>query len=136
MSKRVPDRCIPSGAVVSQQPSVSANQILRGECPICTWLWPGTIRLVQDHCHVTGLLRDRICDSCNVCLGYLEKKPRGPHCYWHPNEDLETLDRARFAYIAKWREAHKRGGIDWREFNRARSKQYRDRQKHPLVAAA
>lgn len=41
-----------------------------GNCMIC-----GSFdeKLVQDHCHTTGTLRGRICCSCNIGVGHLEK---------------------------------------------------------------
>ena len=32
-------------------------------------------KLAVDHCHVTGLIRELLCETCNKLLGYLEKDP-------------------------------------------------------------
>ena len=32
-------------------------------------------KLVMDHCHVTGKLRDPLCTPCNTLLGRIEKDP-------------------------------------------------------------
>lgn len=63
-----------------------------GECPICRRTRP----LVQDHCHASGLCRDRICNSCNVLIGRLESQP----------ERLQIL----LDYISRWRWEHAHGG--------------------------
>ena len=61
-------------------------------CPICGQL----AVLVQDHCHASGLCRDRICNRCNVLLGRIEATP----------SDLANL----LSYIAGWQAQHASGG--------------------------
>lgn len=39
-----------------------------GECPICL----KEKKLVVDHCHTSGLVRDFICYNCNTVLGHIE----------------------------------------------------------------
>lgn len=63
------------------------------ECPICR----ESAVLVQDHCHVSGLCRDRICASCNNLLGRIENKPAR----------LEAL----LAYAERWKWEHAHGGV-------------------------
>jgi hypothetical protein len=36
-----------------------------GTCPLCDTY----TKLVADHCHTTGLLRDPLCRKCNMALG-------------------------------------------------------------------
>jgi len=43
-----------------------------GKCPICEL----EKRLVVDHCHKTGLVRDFICYSCNSVLGHIENRDK------------------------------------------------------------
>lgn len=42
------------------------------QCPICGASPP---RLVVDHDHETGALRDLLCKSCNIALGYMRDSP-------------------------------------------------------------
>ncbi len=35
-----------------------------------------TKNLAVDHCHVTGQIRELLCETCNKILGYIEKDPR------------------------------------------------------------
>jgi len=44
-----------------------------GVCAICGKP-PGKTRLALDHCHRTGRVRGLLCWSCNVKLGWLEKR--------------------------------------------------------------
>lgn len=67
----------------------------RETCPLCG----ESAILVQDHCHTTGLCRDRICTRCNVILGRVEYKP----------ERLQALQD----YIARWGWEHKHGGVPY-----------------------
>jgi hypothetical protein len=66
------------------------------QCPLCG----ESATLVQDHCHETGLNRDRICTRCNNLLGRLEWKP----------ERLEALRD----YIIYWQWEHRHGGLSYR----------------------
>lgn len=63
-----------------------------GECAICH----EPRQLVQDHCHATGLCRDKICGSCNVRLGHIEKV----------KADTTALE----AYLERWHFEHAHGG--------------------------
>ena len=42
-----------------------------GTCPVCG----EHTKLVIDHRHATGKMRERICSSCNSALGYLREDP-------------------------------------------------------------
>ena len=44
------------------------------ECPICFKDTPRN-KMVQDHCHDTGLQRGRICGPCNMMLGMAHDNP-------------------------------------------------------------
>lgn len=44
-----------------------------GTCPLCL---VENIQLVRDHCHWTGLNRERICRPCNGALGIFKHDPR------------------------------------------------------------
>jgi hypothetical protein len=42
-----------------------------GNCPLCgAFSW----RLVVDHCHRHGLIRGRVCESCNQSLRHAEQR--------------------------------------------------------------
>lgn len=97
------------------------------ECPICRQTLPR--ELVQDHCHTTGLNRERICGSCNGHLGFYEKtcgpstderlgrliqdrehSLSNPLPWWtQQTADEIAKDIRRLAYILKWRKAHAAG---------------------------
>lgn len=65
-------------------------------CPLCG----NKAELVQDHCHKSGLNRDRICNRCNQLLGRIESPPA----------NIEAL----LAYIARWRFEHAHGGTPYK----------------------
>ena len=44
-----------------------------GDCPICLRT---NLKLVVDHCHTHGHVRDFICYSCNTLLGHIENKEK------------------------------------------------------------
>lgn len=44
-----------------------------GDCPICLRT---NLKLVVDHCHKDGHVRDFICYSCNTLLGHVENKDK------------------------------------------------------------
>lgn len=50
-----------------QKSSISRS----GTCPLCDQ----HVKLTQDHCHATGLLRDPICRKCNMMLGLAADSP-------------------------------------------------------------
>lgn len=62
-----------------------------GACGICGH----TKRLVQDHCHTTGLCRGLLCERCNRMLGYIEQPP--------------VATPEQLAYISRWQAAHASG---------------------------
>lgn len=64
-------------------------------CPLCKT----ECELIQDHCHTTGLNRDRICSRCNNLLGRIE---------WQP-ANIETY----LEYIERWRWEHSHGGTPY-----------------------
>ena len=70
---------------------------VRETCPLCG----SAAVLVQDHCHTTGLCRDRICNRCNNLLGRVESTPA----------NLASL----LAYIAGWKAQHSSGGTRYDE---------------------
>jgi hypothetical protein len=43
-----------------------------GECGICL----SVTNLVVDHCHKTGIVRERICSACNSAIGYAKENLR------------------------------------------------------------
>lgn len=45
----------------------------KGDCPICL---RSDLKLVVDHCHTHGHVRDFICYSCNTLLGHIENKDK------------------------------------------------------------
>ncbi|HKW48283.1 MAG TPA: endonuclease domain-containing protein [Gemmatimonadaceae bacterium] len=48
-------------------------QAQRGRCAICR----GKLNKPQlDHCHDTGFIRGALCGSCNIKLGWYEKRRR------------------------------------------------------------
>jgi hypothetical protein len=65
-------------------------------CPLCGEM----AALVQDHCHDTGLCRDRICTRCNNLLGRLE---------WRHGSLEALLD-----YVRRWSWEHQHGGVPYR----------------------
>ena len=44
-----------------------------GDCPICK---RKNLKLVVDHCHRSGKVRDFICYNCNTLLGHIENKDK------------------------------------------------------------
>lgn len=42
-----------------------------GTCPLCLTY----TKLVADHCHQSGLLRDPLCRKCNMALGLFADSP-------------------------------------------------------------
>lgn len=84
-----------------------------GNCPLCgTFSW----RLIVDHCHRHGLIRGRLCESCNQSLRHAEQR--------HSMADLlsgaagcrhrHRTDQARERCRAAWRKANARLLEHWR----------------------
>ena len=44
-----------------------------GDCPICK---RKNLKLVVDHCHKSGKVRDFICYNCNTLLGHIENEDK------------------------------------------------------------
>jgi hypothetical protein len=63
-----------------------------GACAICQ---RSDEKLVLDHCHATGGIREALCHKCNIGLGMAE-------------DDPERL-RAMAVYLENWRRAHGEG---------------------------
>jgi hypothetical protein len=47
-----------------------------GHCPICD---DADVRLIRDHCHIHGWIRDEICSSCNIKLAGIERAFRASY---------------------------------------------------------
>lgn len=65
-----------------------------GHCAIC--LEPLTEPKL-DHCHVTGFIRGALCGSCNIKLGWYEKRRREIETYlspWRRSVRAKTSSRA------------------------------------------
>jgi hypothetical protein len=58
-----------------------------GKCPICNEI---LITMTTDHNHTTGKVRGILCTSCNLQLGWIEKKP--------------YLIKPMIEYLKKWEE--------------------------------
>lgn len=50
----------------------------KGDCPICKRT---NLKLVVDHCHKSGKVRDFICYNCNTLLGHVENKSKMDKVY-------------------------------------------------------
>jgi hypothetical protein len=84
-----------------KKPSSSAKWTgTHGVCPICEQERP----LVQDHDHATGLVRGRLCRSCNSRIGRLGSEPNkrfagGPNWANQPRKKKRIRE-----YLVWWQE--------------------------------
>lgn len=61
-----------------------------GECPICRQ----EKKLVVDHCHHGGQVRDFICYKCNELLGHLENSEKLSHVITYLDKHNSPVKRA------------------------------------------
>lgn len=54
---------------VTAEEYAARGEAQKGLCAICGKVCSTGRRLAQDHCHVTGKIRDLLCHSCNTSLG-------------------------------------------------------------------